>query len=125
MKRLLAVGMFIVMANCTADANLIVWFQMDSASSYNSGVDLEIQNYLKKRNFVANSTTGRLMGGITSIDDVYYDDSEKAMRMPGGFEARIFGAKEDLPLFTSKTKYTFSFWAKGDLENARNNGYTF
>ena len=122
MKRFFLVLAILFMAVCVANAELVLWYQMDSADDYNLGEDI---GGSAGRLYVANNANGTLAGGMTATSGIQYDATEGAIYMDGAHPCRIYGMEDGDALFTSRTQYTFSLDAKADMDAVTGNGYSF
>jgi len=128
MKRLLYVFMALCLFASIAGAELKLSWEMDSADDFNLGEDI---GGATDRTYITNAVTGALGAGLIANDTVYFDPAHGALRMSGDTLTRIYGqagnslGEDPNIIFTSKTQYTFSLWAKGDLNAVQSNGYTF
>jgi hypothetical protein len=79
---------------------------------------------------VTNVANGEPQSGMTNpstYGDHYFDENEGAYRFTNNRYAGITGRNEagEMDLFTSTTQYSFSIWAKADMDAVKGNGYAF
>ncbi|MCK4888026.1 MAG: hypothetical protein KAS96_11610, partial [Planctomycetes bacterium] len=129
MKKLLYVFMALCLLISIASADLKLSWEMDSVDDFSLGDD--ILGGETGRTYITNTVTGALGAGLIANDSVYFDPVQGALRMSGATLTRIYGqvmnglGEDPNIIFTSKTQYTFSLWAKGDLNAVQSNGYSF
>jgi len=100
----------------------VLWWEMDSADDFNLGQNVGGHS---GRTYVTNKATGDKASGMTATADVYFDEAQGGLRMQGETGRRIDGEEDPNTIFTSKTQYTYSLFAKGDLTTVTGNGYSF
>jgi len=122
MKKCLLTLMVLLLVAGAASAELKLWYQMDSADDFNLGQDI---GGTTGRTYVTNSANGELASGMTAHSGIYFDPTENALYMNGVHPCKIMGTEDGDALFTGRTKYTFSLWAKADLGAVTGNGYSF
>jgi len=122
MKKCLLLLMILFLVAGSANASLVLHYQMDSADDFNLGENI---GGFSGRTYVTNAANGELASGMTSGSGVFFDSAEGALRMESGWTQLIQGMEDGDALFTSSTQYTFSLWAKGDKALTTGNGYGF
>ncbi|MCK4886282.1 MAG: PEP-CTERM sorting domain-containing protein [Planctomycetes bacterium] len=122
MKKCLMVLVVLLLVAGSANAALVLHYQMDSADDFNLGENI---GGFSGRTYVTNAANGELASGMTSGGGVFFDSAEGALRMESGWTQLIQGMEDGDALFTSSTQYTFSLWAKGDKLLTTGNGYGF
>ena len=108
--------------NWGKDSSLALWYQMDSADDFNLGQNI---GGVSGRTYVTNAANGQLASGMTAHSGIFFDSTQNALRMNGVHPCKIMGQENGNALFTSRTQYTFSLKAKGDLSAVQGNGYSF
>ena len=124
MKKLvfLAVLLGLFFVTDSANANLALWYQMDSADDFTVG---DGTNGYAGRLYVDNKITGETYAAMTSHSGIIYYAAERAVYMNGVHPCKITGQEDPATFFTNTTQYSFSLWAKADLGAVAGNGYAF
>ena len=110
-------------------APALLW-EMDSADDFTVGDGTGGSS--SGRLYVTNNASGYKYAGMTSTGGIQYDADEGAVYMNGVHPCKIYGmapsnaiGEDPNLIFTSKTQYTFSLFAKADLSAVTGNGYAF
>jgi len=122
MKKCLLVLVVLFLVAGSANAALVLHYEMDSADDYTVG---DGTNGFSGRLYVDNKATGETYAGMTATSGIQYDPAEGAIYMDGVNPTRIIGQEDGDALFTSSTQYTFSLKAKADPGVTSGNGYNF
>ena len=123
MKKCLLVLVVLFLVAGSANAALVLHYEMDSADDFAIGTGLP--NGHAGRLYVDNKATGVKYAAMTSTSGIQYDAAEGAVYMNGAHPCKISGAEDASTIFTGTTQYTFSLKAKADLGAVVGNGYSF
>ena len=125
MKKILLVMVVLFLVAGSANAALVLHYEMDSADDYAIGTGQPGEGH-SGRLYVDNKANGETYSGMSSgAAGVFFDPAEGALRMESGWTQQLQGMEDGDALFTSNSQYTFSMWAKGDKSVTTGNGYGF
>ena len=122
MKKCLLLLVVLFLVAGSANAALVLHYEMDSADDYS------FHPVYTNRTMVKNNATGVAAAAMTSNSGVQqYDPAEGALWMDGtGWMNSVVGTTHEPGLFTAaSSQYTFSVWAKSSTPAGTTNGYFF
>lgn len=123
MKKCLLLLVVLFLVAGSANAALVLHYEMDSADDFTVGTGLP--NGYAGRLYVDNKVTGATYAAMTSTSGIVYDAAEGAVYMNGVHPCKIAGAEDAAAVIGISTQYTFSLWAKSDPGVTQGNGYSF
>ena len=126
MKKLLLLLVVLFLVAGSANAAMVLHYEMDSADDFAVGTGSgQPDQGWNGRLYVDNKVTGATYAAMTSTAGIVYDATEGAVYMDGVHPCKIAGAEDAAAVIGISTQYTFSLWAKGDKSAVSGGGYSF